>query len=209
MITEEKKAQSNHKYAINKEFRKGCTTKLRETYKSDESFKLAHATKMKEKYQTNESYKEALSSQMRKKYHNEETRSESKLKRKREYQEEYNTIKRCHNKSKTGLHIKFYEQKREMPTTVCTCCAQLFFKKSTISETNLKLKSNLNINKICTYRIHLTADEIVTCLPRMDSEDDTLLIQLMRRMSDKKPYAFENVRPEKNQIQKTSWKHKI
>ncbi|KAK3922139.1 ATP-dependent DNA helicase [Frankliniella fusca] len=45
--------------------------------------------------------------------------------------------------------------------------------------------------------VPIDINKTVTCLPRMDSEDDTLLVQLMRRMSDKTPYAFENVRPEK------------
>ncbi|KAK3915864.1 putative HTH-type transcriptional regulator YuaB, partial [Frankliniella fusca] len=160
--------------------------------------------------------------------------------------------------------------------TDSTCCAQLFFKKSTLSELSLKIHQTLSITDVCTYRHHLGQNEsgnvcstcanhlkkgkiphfaainglvfdtlpqeltgltnleerlvsaripfmqirelgyqkqlglkgncvnvpidinkTVTCLPRMDSEDDTLLVQLMRRMSDKTPYAFENVRPEK------------
>lgn len=45
--------------------------------------------------------------------------------------------------------------------------------------------------------VPIDINKTVTSLPRMDSEDDTILVQLMRRMTDKKPYLFENVRPEK------------
>ena len=40
-------------------------------------------------------------------------------------------------------------------------------------------------------------NKMITKLPRMNTDDDTVLVQLMRRMSDKQPYAYENVRPEK------------
>ncbi|KAK3911651.1 Retrovirus-related Pol polyprotein from transposon TNT 1-94 [Frankliniella fusca] len=69
----------------------------------------------------------------------------SLLKRKSKYQEVYTSNKRFYNKSKIGLQDKFNDQKREMPTVVCTCCAQLFFRKSTISESKLKLDSKFSL----------------------------------------------------------------
>jgi len=45
--------------------------------------------------------------------------------------------------------------------------------------------------------VPININKTVTCLPRMDSEDDTVLVQLMRKMTDKRAYLYENVRPEK------------
>lgn len=39
-------------------------------------------------------------------------------------------------------------------------------------------------------------NNMVTVLPRMDSEDDTVLVQLKRRIADQRPYVFNTVRPE-------------
>ncbi|KAK3909841.1 ATP-dependent DNA helicase [Frankliniella fusca] len=222
---------------------------------------------MREKYQIDEDYHNKVLENAKTSYH-----TPQGAKRKSNYQHMYHSSK----KTKICLHERFNEQKKEMPTIICTCCAQLFFKKSTVSELSLKIDHTLSITDVCTYRQHLGENEsgnvcstcanhikkgkvphfaatnglvfdplpqeltglttleerlvsaripfmqirelgyqkqlglkgncvnvpidinkTVTCLPRMDSEDDTLLVQLMRRMSDKTPYAFENVRPEK------------
>ncbi|KAK3917838.1 RNA polymerase sigma factor SigA [Frankliniella fusca] len=60
----------------------------------------------------------------------------------------------------------------------------------------LAITKQLGLKGNCV-NVPIDINKTVTCLPRMDSEDNTLLVQLMGRMSDKTPYAFENVRPEK------------
>lgn len=44
--------------------------------------------------------------------------------------------------------------------------------------------------------VPIDINKTVTCLPRMDSEDDTVLVQLVRRITDTKPYLYKSVRPE-------------
>ncbi|KAE8751645.1 hypothetical protein FOCC_FOCC001493 [Frankliniella occidentalis] len=259
------------KYKRTDEMKQQNLKKMREKYQTNSEIREKKIQNQNTKYTTNETYREKHSSEMKEKYQNDEAYHNATLnkaknrpitaegtKRKLTYQKEYTANKRNYYKSKTGLHLKFNDQKREMPTIICICCAQLFFKKSTISECKLKVPSNLDITEICTYRCHLTENEkgdicttcannikkdelkglsnleerlvsaripfmqirelgyqkqlglrgncvnvpidinkTVTCLPRMDSEDDTLLVQLMRRMSDKNPYAYEHVRPER------------
>ncbi|KAK3908248.1 Integrin alpha-PS5, partial [Frankliniella fusca] len=302
-VRETKTKQNREKYQTDEVFKKLHSSKMREKYQSNEEFKELHSSKIREKYQTDEVFKELHSSKMRAKYHNDELYHEKLSSRMREkYQtnedyhnkvldnvknsyhtpqgakrkSNYQNIYQSSKKTKICLHERFNEQKKEMPTVICTCCAQLFFKKSTVSELSLKIDQTLSITDVCTYRLHLGENEsgnvcstcanhlkkgkvphfaakngllfdplpqeltglttleerlvsaripfmqirelgyqkqlglkgncvnvpidinkTVTCLPRMDSEDDTLLVQLMRRMSDKTPYAFENVRPEK------------
>ncbi|KAK3908925.1 Microtubule-associated protein 1A, partial [Frankliniella fusca] len=236
-VRETKTKQNREKYQTDEVFKKLHSSKMREKYQSNEEFKELHSSKIREKYQTDEVFKELHSSKMRAKYHNDELYHEKLSSRMREkYQtnedyhnkvldnvknsyhtpqgakrkSNYQNIYQSSKKTKICLHERFNEQKKEMPTVICTCCAQLFFKKSTVSELSLKIDQTLSITDVCTYRLHLGENESgnvcstcanhlkkVTCLPRMDSEDDTLLVQLMRRMSDKTPYAFENVRPEK------------
>ncbi|KAK3920096.1 Ketol-acid reductoisomerase (NADP(+)), partial [Frankliniella fusca] len=290
-----------YKYQTDEVFRELHSSKMKQKYHDDESYhdKLSSRMreKMREKYQTDEFYHDKLSSRMREKYqtdvdyHNKVLESVKisyhtlqGAKRKSNYQNMYQSS----NKTKICLREKFNEQKKEMPTVICTCRAQLFCKKSTVSELSLKIDQTLSISDLCTYRHHLGENEsgnvcstcayhlkkvllhwkntdnpsvqpfntlkcsniiktykcvhqrlntwfiserlvsaripfmqirelgyqkqlglkgncvnvpidikkTVTCLPRMDSEDDTLLAQLIRKMSDKTPYAFENVRPE-------------
>ncbi|KAK3931415.1 Nuclear receptor corepressor 1, partial [Frankliniella fusca] len=277
--------KKRERYQTDKEFKELHSSKIRERYQTDEEFKELHSSKIREKYQNDETFKESHSSKMKEKYHTDAFYHDQLLnnvknsyqnlqgaKRKSNYQHMHHSSK----KTKICLHERFNEQKKEMPTIICTCCAQLFFKKSTVSELSLKIDQTLSITDVCTYRHHLGENEsgnvcstcanylkkgkvphfaaknglvfdplpqeltglttleerlvsaripfmqirelgyqkqlglkgncvnvpidinkTVTCLPRMDSEDDTLLVQLMRRMSDKTPYAFENVRPEK------------
>ncbi|KAK3908919.1 putative HTH-type transcriptional regulator YuaB, partial [Frankliniella fusca] len=281
--------QMSNRYNTNVEVRESKISQNREKYQTDEVFREFHSSKMRQKYHNDELYHDKLSGKMREKmrekYQTDEDFHDKVLKnvktsyhtsqgakRKSNYQHMYHSSK----KTKICLHERFNEQKKEMPTIICTCCAQLFFKKSTVSELSLKIDQTLSITDVCTYRHHLGENEsgnvcstcanhikkgkvphfaatnglvfdplpqeltglttleerlvsaripfmqirelgyqkqlglkgncvnvpidinkTVTCLPRMDSEDDTLLVQLMRRMSDKTPYAFENVRPEK------------
>ncbi|KAK3908159.1 Integrin alpha-PS5, partial [Frankliniella fusca] len=284
-VREIKGQQKKVKYQTDEAFRELHSSKMRQKYHDDELYHDKLSSRMREKYQTDEFYHDKLSSRMREKYqtdvdyHNKVLENVKNsyhtlqgAKRKSNYQNMYQSSK----KTKICLHEKFNEQKKEMPTVICTCCAQLFFKKSTVSEFSLKIDQTLSIPDLCTYRHHLGENEsgnvcstcanqlkkgkvphfaaknglvfdplpqeltglttleerlvsaripfmqirelgyqkqlglkgncvnvpidinkTVTCLPRMDSEDDTLLVQLMRRMSDKTPYAFENVRPEK------------
>ncbi|KAK3908800.1 Amino-acid acetyltransferase, mitochondrial [Frankliniella fusca] len=266
-VQESKRNKVREKYQTNECFKDLHSTKMREKYNTNELFKVTHSTNMKLKYQTNENYHEKVLVNVKNSY-----RTSQGAKRKSDYQNLYQSSK----KTKICLHERFNEQKKEMPTVICTCCAQLFFKKSTVFEHSLKIHKSLSITDVCTYRHHLGENETgnvcstcanhlkkgniphfaaknglvfdplpqelrglttleerlvsaripfmqirelgyqkqlglkgncvnvpidinktVTCLPRMDSEDDTLLVQLMRRMSDKTPYAFENVRPEK------------
>ncbi|KAK3914432.1 Homocitrate synthase, partial [Frankliniella fusca] len=293
IVKETKIKQVREKYQNDKSFKESHGTKMKEKmhekYNTDECFKISHSKKMqekmKEKYNTNDSFKISHNTNMKQKYQS-DTNYHNKLlsnvknsyqslqgtKRKLNYQNLYHASK----KTKISLQERFNEQKKEMPTIICTCCAQLFFKKSTVHELTLKTDKSLRISDVCIYRSHLQENEsgnvcstcanhlkkgkvphfavvngllfeplpeeltglttleerlvsaripfmqirelgyqkqlglkgncvnvpidinkTVTCLPRMDSEDDTLLVQLMRRMSDKTPYAFENVRPEK------------
>ncbi|KAK3918379.1 Integrin alpha-PS5 [Frankliniella fusca] len=281
--------QMSNRYKTNVEVRESKISQNREKYQTDEVFREFHSSKMRQKYHNDELYHDKLSGKMREKmrekyqidedYHNKVLENAKTsyhtpqgAKRKSNYQHMYHSSK----KTKICLHERFNEQKKEMPTIICTGCAQLFFKKSTVSELSLKIDQTLSITYVCTYRQHLGENEsgnvcstcanhikkgkvphfaatnglvfdplpqeltglttleerlvsaripfmqirelgyqkqlglkgncvnvpidinkTVTCLPRMDSEDDTLLVQLMRRMSDKTPYAFENVRPEK------------
>ncbi|KAK3921602.1 Cytochrome P450-terp, partial [Frankliniella fusca] len=198
---EKMKEIMQEKYKTNDSFRISHSKKMQEKYKTDESFRATHKTNMQQKYHTNKDYHDKLISNGR-----ESCLTAQGSKQKSNYQILYSASK----KTKICLHEKFQEQKKEMPTMICTCCAQLFFKKSTVSEITIKVDKSLRISDVCIYRRHLQENESgnvcstcashlkkVTCLPRMDSEDDTLLVQLMRRMSDKTPYAFENVRPEK------------
>ncbi|KAK3911115.1 Inactive disease susceptibility protein LOV1 [Frankliniella fusca] len=258
--------------------------KMREKYNTDESFKISHSKKMqekmKEKYNTNDSFNISHNTNMKQKYQSDTNRRSSGVpyyhnkllsnvknsyqslqgtKRKLNYQNLYHASK----KTKISLQERFNEQKKEMPTIICTCCAQLFFKKSTVHELTLKTDTSLRISDVCIYRSHLQENEsgnvcstcanhlkkgkvphfavvngllfeplpeeltglttleerlvsaripfmqirelgyqkqlglkgncvnvpidinkTVTCLPRMDSEDDTLLVQLMRRMNE-------------------------
>ncbi|KAK3907366.1 putative membrane protein P31B10.04 [Frankliniella fusca] len=263
--------QISNRYKTNAEVRetkrKQQRDKIKEKYHGDETFQKSHSSNMREKYQTNVEYHNNTLQNTKNSY-----QTLQGAKRKSNYQNQYHSSK----KTKICLHERFNEQKREMPTVICTCCAQLFFKKSTVNELGLKIHQTLSVADVCTYRHHLGENEsgnvcstcanhlkkgkvphfaaknglvfdplpqeltglttleerlvsaripfmqirelgyqrqlglkgncvnvpidinkTVTCLPRMDSEDDTLLVQLMRRMSDKTPYAFENVRPEK------------
>ncbi|KAK3925277.1 DNA gyrase subunit B, partial [Frankliniella fusca] len=260
------------KYNTNESFKISHSTKMREKYNTDEDFKISHGKKMQEKYNTDDSFRISHNTNMRQKYQT-DTNYHNKLlsnaknsyqslqgyKRKQNYQNLYHASK----KTKISLEERFNEQKREMPTVICTCCAQLFFKKSTVHELTLKIDKSLRISDVCIYRSHLQENEsgnvcstcanhlkkgkvphfavvngllfeplpeeltglttleerlvsaripfmqirelgyqkqlglkgncvnvpidinkTVTCLPRMDSEDDTLLVQLMRRMTD-------------------------
>ncbi|KAK3928235.1 Methane monooxygenase component A gamma chain [Frankliniella fusca] len=272
--------QISNRYDTNAKVRETKTNYIKEKYKTDKVFKEVHSSKMKEKYhndklyrdklqsryQTNDQFRAGHSTNMRQKYQTDTDYLDKVLKnvkssyqtsqgakRKQSYQNSHHNNK----KTKVCLHDRFNEQKKEMPTIICTCGAQLFFKKSTVSELGLKIHHSLSISDVCSYRHHLEQNEsgtingllfeplpqeltdlttleerlvsaripfmqirelgyqrqlglkgncvnvpidinkTVTSLPRMDSEDDTLLVQLMRRMSDKTPYAFENVRPEK------------
>ncbi|KAK3911982.1 Large tegument protein deneddylase, partial [Frankliniella fusca] len=275
LVKETKAKQVREKYQNDESFKESHSKKMQEImrekmqekYKTDESFRTSHKTNMREKYQTNKDYHDKLLTNVKN-----SCLTVQGTKRKSNYQSMYHASK----KTKFSLHERFQEQKKEMPTMICTCCAQLFFKKSTVSELILKTDKSLRISDVCIYRSHLQENEsgnvcstcanhlkkgkvphfavvngllfeplpeeltglttleerlvsaripfmqirelgyqkqlglkgncvnvpidinkTVTCLPRMDSEDDTLLVQLMRRMSDKTPYAFENVRPEK------------
>ncbi|KAK3919901.1 Ankyrin repeat domain-containing protein 11 [Frankliniella fusca] len=262
-----RKSQIKEKYQTDEAFKNFRKSQIRDKYQNNETFRNSHSSKMREKYLTNDNYNDVLISRSQNAY-----QTPQGAKRKSTYQNLYNSSK----KTKICLHERFTQQKKEMPTIICTCCAQLFFKKSTVSELSLKIDQTLSITDVCTYRHHLGENEsgnvcstcvnhlkkgkvphfaaknglvfdplpeeltglttleerlvsaripfmqirelgyqkqlvlkgncvnvpidinkTVTCLPRMDSEDDTLLVQLMRRMSDKTPYAFENVRPEK------------
>ncbi|KAK3921584.1 putative carboxypeptidase, partial [Frankliniella fusca] len=270
-VKETKTKQVRERYQNDESFKQSHNKKMQEKmqikYNTDESFKVNHKTIMKQKYQTDKYYHDKLLSDSKNSY-----QTPQGIKRKSNYQNVYQASK----KTKISLHERFQEQKREMPTVICTSCAQLFFKKSTVHELTLKINKSLRISDVCIYRSHLQENEsgnvcstcanhlkkgkvphfavvngllfeplpeeltglttleerlvsaripfmqirelgyqkqlglkgncvnvpidinkTVTCLPRMDSEDDTLLVQLMRRMSDKTPYAFENVRPEK------------
>ncbi|KAK3920767.1 Protein split ends [Frankliniella fusca] len=251
-VREKKTKQLREKYQTDEEFKK--KQQMREKYQNDETFRISHSSKMKEKYNTHEHYHEKLLNNVKNSY-----QTPQGAKRKSNYQNLYQSSK----KTKICLHERFNEQKKEMPTVICTCCAQLFFKKSTVSELSLKIDQTLSITDVCTYRHHLEENEsgnvcstcanhlkkgkvphfaaknglvfdplpqeltglttleerlvsaripfmqirelgyqkqlglkgncvnvpidinkTVTCLPRMDSEDDTLLVQLMRRMNE-------------------------
>ncbi|KAK3922373.1 hypothetical protein KUF71_011842 [Frankliniella fusca] len=246
--------QISNRYKTNAEVRetkrKQQRDKIKEKYHGDETFQKSHRSNMREKYQTNVEYHNNRLQNTKNSY-----QTLQGAKRKSNYQNQYHSSK----KTKICLHERFNEQKREMPTVICTCCSQLFFKKSTVKELGLKIHQTLSVADLCTYRHHLGENEsgkvphfaatnglvfdplpqeltgltfleerlvsaripfmqirepvyqrqfglrgncvnvpidinkTVTCLPRMDSEDGTLLVQLMRRMSDKTPFAFENV----------------
>ncbi|KAK3913039.1 Late embryogenesis abundant protein 1 [Frankliniella fusca] len=271
--------QISERYQTNAEVRETKGKKKKEKYRGDDSFRELHTSKIKEKYQVNEAFRELHSSKMREKYKTDEDYHNKVL---QNVKSSYQTPQGAKRKLNYIRNLKFacmkslMNKKKEMPTGICTSCAQLFFKKSTVSELSLKVDQTLSVSDVCTYRHHLGENEsgnvcstcanhlkkgkvphfaatngldfdplpqeltgltnleerlvsaripfmqirelgyqkqlglkgncvnvpidinkTVTCLPRMDSEDDTLLVQLMRRMSDKTPYAFENVRPEK------------
>ncbi|KAK3917719.1 Integrin alpha-PS5 [Frankliniella fusca] len=263
LVKESKNKQVRERYQNDVCFKESHKEKMQIKYNTEESFKVNHKTIMKQKYQTDKKYHDKLLNNSKNSY-----QTPQGTKRKSNYQNVYHASK----KTKISLHERFQEQKQEMPTMICTCCVQLFFKKSTVSELTLKIDKSLRISDVCIYRRHLQEHEsgnvcstcanhlrkgkiphfavvngllfeplpkeltglttleerlvsaripfmqireigyqkqpglkgncvnvpidinkTVTCLPRMDSEDDTLLVQLMRRMSDKTPYAFENL----------------
>ncbi|KAK3933015.1 Amiloride-sensitive sodium channel subunit alpha, partial [Frankliniella fusca] len=257
-IKYERTDEISNRYKTNAEVRetkrKQQSDKIKEKYHGDETFQKSHSSNMREKYQTNVEYHNNRLQNTKKSY-----QTLQGAKRKSNYQNQYHSSK----KTKICLHKRFNEQKREMPTVICTCCAQLFFKKSTVNELGLKIHQTLSVADVCTYRHHLGENEsgnvcstcanhlkkgkvphfaaknglvfdplpqeltglttleerlvsaripfmqirelgyqrqlglkgncvnvpidinkTVTCLPRMDSEYDTLLVQLMRRMTD-------------------------
>ncbi|KAK3928949.1 UPF0280 protein [Frankliniella fusca] len=61
--------------------------------------------------------------------------------------------------------------------TDSTCCAQLFFKKSTLSELSLKIHQTLSITDVCTYRHHLGQNEsgnvCSTCANHLKKDEST------------------------------------
>ncbi|KAK3924218.1 Forkhead box protein O4 [Frankliniella fusca] len=258
LVKETKTKQVRERYQNDESFKQSHTKKMQEKmqikYNTDESFKVNHKTIMKQKYQTDKYYHDKLLSDSKNSY-----QTPQGIKRKSNYQNVYQASK----KTKISSHERFQEQKREMPTVICTSRAQLFFKKSTVHELTLKINKSLRISDVCIYRSHLQENEsgnvcstcanhlkkgkvphfavvngllfeplpeeltglttleerlvsaripfmqirelgyqkqlglkgncvnvpidinkTVTCLPRMDSEDDTLLVQLMRRMTD-------------------------
>ena len=71
------------------------------------------------------------------------------------------------------------------------CSFQLFMKIQELGyEKQFGLKGHC-ISVPCEIK------KIITKLPRMNTEDDTIVVKLMRRMTDKNHYLCENVRPEK------------
>ncbi|KAK3924355.1 Nuclear receptor corepressor 1 [Frankliniella fusca] len=142
--------KKREKYQTDEEFKELHSSKIREKYQNDETFKESHNSKMKEKYHTDASYHNQLLNKAKNSY-----QSPQGAKRKSNYQNMYHSSK----KTKICLHERFNEQKKEMPTVICTCCAQLFFKKSTISELVLKIHQTLSVTDVCTYRHHLEENE--------------------------------------------------
>ncbi|KAK3920830.1 Peptidoglycan transglycosylase gp16 [Frankliniella fusca] len=166
----------HEKYNTNESFKishsKKMQEKMREKYNMDESFKISHSKKMqekmKEKYNTNGLFKNSHNTYMKEKYQTDANYHNKLLsnaknsyqslqgsKRKLNYQNLYHASK----KTKISLQERFNEQKREMPTVICTCCAQLFFKKSTVHELTLKIDKSLKISDVCIYRSHLQENE--------------------------------------------------
>ncbi|KAK3931236.1 hypothetical protein KUF71_025380, partial [Frankliniella fusca] len=177
-ISHSKKMQEKmqEKYNTDDSFKishsKKMQEKMQEKYNTDDSFKISHSKKMQEKmqekYNTNDSFKNSHNTNMKQKYQTDANYHNKLLsnaknsyqslqgsKRKLNYQNLYHASK----KTKISLQERFNEQKREMPTVICTCCAQLFFKKSTVHELTLKIDKSLRISDVCIYRSHLQENE--------------------------------------------------
>ncbi|KAK3930562.1 Treslin, partial [Frankliniella fusca] len=159
LVKETKSKQVKEKYQNDKSFRESHSKKMHEKYNTNESFKISHSKKMqekmREKYNTNDSFKNSHNTNMKQKYQTDANYHNKLLsnaknsyqslqgsKRKLNYQNLYHASK----KTKISLQERFNEQKREMPTVICTCCAQLFFKKSTVHELTLKIDKSLRIS---------------------------------------------------------------
>ncbi|KAK3912467.1 ATP-dependent DNA helicase [Frankliniella fusca] len=130
--------QMSNRYKTNVEVRESKISQNREKYQTDEVFREVHSSKMRkkmrEKYQIDKDYHNKVLENAKTSYH-----TPQGAKRKSNYQHMYHSSK----KTKICLHERFNEQKKEMPTIICTCCAQLFFKKSTVSELSLKIDHTL------------------------------------------------------------------
>ncbi|KAK3916749.1 Large tegument protein deneddylase [Frankliniella fusca] len=162
LVKETKAKQVREKYQNDESFRESHSKKMQQKYKTNESFKISHSKKMQEKmrekmqekYKTDESFRTNHKTNMREKYQTNKDYHDKLLtnvknscltiqgtKRKSNYQSMYHA-----SKKKISLQERFNEQKKEMPTVICTCCAQLFFKKSTVHELTLKIDKSLRIS---------------------------------------------------------------
>ncbi|KAK3909648.1 Elongation factor 2 [Frankliniella fusca] len=153
-----------YKYQADEVFRELHSSKMKQKYHEDELYHDKLSSRMREKYQTDEFYHDKLSFRMREKYQIDVDYHNKVLENVKNSYDTLQGAKRKSNyqsskKTKICLHEKFNEQKKEMPTAICTCCAQLFFKKSTVNELSLKIDKTLSIADVCTYRHPLGENE--------------------------------------------------
>ncbi|KAK3915865.1 Nucleoporin Gle1 [Frankliniella fusca] len=127
------------RYQTNAEVRETKGQQKKVKYQTDDVFRELHSSKMKQKYHDDELYHDKLSNKMREKmrvkyqidedYHNKTLENVKTsyhtpqgAKRKSNYQNMYHSSK----KTKICLHERFNEQKKEMPTVICTISLKSF-----------------------------------------------------------------------------------
>ncbi|KAK3926169.1 Integrin alpha-PS5 [Frankliniella fusca] len=177
-------------------------------YERTPEMKAKNIEQICKRYNTDVVVKETKSKQVKEKYQNDKSFRESHnvciYRSHLQENESGNVCSTCANHLKKGKVPHFavvngllFEPLPEELTGLTTLEERLVSARIPFMQIReLGYQKQLGLKGNCV-NVPIDINKTVTCLPRMDSEDDTLLVQLMRRMSDKTPYAFENVRPEK------------